>query len=101
MYSLSLVLSRSVAVAVLTVSVYAFWTDQLCLPSKVDGCRAVHGFSSMFVLLAAGAFATLWRFFPFGEPVSTRRRILFMICLALLVPAMLLGALFTSMSYSK
>ena len=47
-------------IAALAVAIGAGWllvTDRLCVLSKIDGCRAVHGSAAVAVFLAALAIA--------------------------------------------
>jgi hypothetical protein len=53
----SQLLYRVAAAAIALCATYFLVTDRLCMLSKIDGCRPVHGLSAIALFLAAVAFA--------------------------------------------
>jgi hypothetical protein len=49
----SQLLYRIVAFAIAAAACWLLLTDRLCIPSKVDGCRPVHGPAAVALFLAA------------------------------------------------
>jgi len=55
----SQLLYRIVAFAIAVAACWLFATDRLCMLSKVDGCRPVHGPAAVALFLAALGIAAL------------------------------------------